>query len=194
MANTSWRIPRSRGAMSGLLLVLLGAWGALAAVIGPVFGYAFGPDLAWTMTTGRWILQVLPGAAVVVGGLFVLAAGDRVSGLLGGALAAAAGAWFVVGQVFSGLWSTAGDLQGAPLGTQAHAVVEQIGIFSGLGVAVVFVAALAIGRFTAPGARDGQAVEEEREARLRRHRAHRTAATVPGPGPTGLPGPSDPRD
>jgi hypothetical protein len=65
--------------------------GALVAVVGPVFSYAFGPDLAWTMTTGRWVLQVLPGAAVVVGGLFVLAAGNRVSGLPGGALSRSGG-------------------------------------------------------------------------------------------------------
>jgi len=47
------RVPRSRGAMTGLLLVLLGAWGGLIAFIGPYFHYAYTPDSAWTYTSGR---------------------------------------------------------------------------------------------------------------------------------------------
>ena len=68
MANTTWRTPRSRGAVTGLLLIVLGAWGALVAVGGPLFGYGYTPDAAWTMTVGRWTLQVLPGAAVFLAG------------------------------------------------------------------------------------------------------------------------------
>ena len=44
---------RSRGAASGFLLVLLGAWGALIPFIGPYFHYAYTPDTAWTYTTAR---------------------------------------------------------------------------------------------------------------------------------------------
>ena len=47
------RVPRSRGALSGVLLVLLGAWGALVAFVGPYFHYAFTPDRAWAYTSGR---------------------------------------------------------------------------------------------------------------------------------------------
>jgi len=39
--------------MTGLLLVLLGAWGGLIAFIGPYFHYAYTPDSAWTYTSGR---------------------------------------------------------------------------------------------------------------------------------------------
>src|SRR5260370_1257056 len=35
------RIPRSRGAVSGVLLILLGAWGALVPFVGSYFGYAY---------------------------------------------------------------------------------------------------------------------------------------------------------
>jgi len=35
------RIPRSRGALSGVLLVLLGTWGGLIAFVGPYFHYAY---------------------------------------------------------------------------------------------------------------------------------------------------------
>ena len=38
------RVPRSRGALSGVLLLLLGAWGALIPFIGPYFNYAYTPD------------------------------------------------------------------------------------------------------------------------------------------------------
>jgi hypothetical protein len=35
--NGILRVPRSRGVLSGLLLVLLGAWGALVPFVGPDF-------------------------------------------------------------------------------------------------------------------------------------------------------------
>src|SRR5262249_52014882 len=47
------QVPRSRGAVSGLLLVLLGLWGALIPLVGPYFHYAYTPDSAWTLTAGR---------------------------------------------------------------------------------------------------------------------------------------------
>src|SRR5258707_8456715 len=63
----------SRGRASGALLVLLGTWGALIPFVGPYFGYAYTPDKAWAYTSGRLVLSVLPGAAVFLGGLLVLA-------------------------------------------------------------------------------------------------------------------------
>ena len=47
------RVPRSRGALNGVLLVLLGIWGGLIAFVGPYFHYAYTPDKAFTYTTGR---------------------------------------------------------------------------------------------------------------------------------------------
>ena len=38
------RVPRSRGAMSGALLVLLGLWGGLVPLIGPYVHFAYTPD------------------------------------------------------------------------------------------------------------------------------------------------------
>jgi hypothetical protein len=50
------RIPRSKGAVSGVLLVLLGIWGALIPFVGPYFHYAYTPDRTWDYTTGRlWL-------------------------------------------------------------------------------------------------------------------------------------------
>ena len=53
-------IDRSKGTISGILLVLLGIWGGLIPFVGPIFGYAYTPDTAWTYTSGRLFLEILP--------------------------------------------------------------------------------------------------------------------------------------
>src|ERR1700759_4823971 len=102
------RVPRSRGALTGALLVLLGIWGGLIAFVGPYFHYAYTPDKAWTYTTGRLWLEILPAAATVLGGLIVGGSGSRPVAIFGAWLAAASGAWFAVG----GLLSTGGTIGG----------------------------------------------------------------------------------
>jgi len=67
--TTMLQVPRSRGAVSGLLLMLLGLWGALIPLIGPYFHYAYTPDVAWRLTAGRLWLEIVPGVAVVAGGV-----------------------------------------------------------------------------------------------------------------------------
>ena len=89
---------RSRGAFSGFLLILLGLWGALIPFIGPYLDFAYTPDKAWTYNTGRLWLELLPGAAVFIGGVFLMAARGRHTALFGALLAVAAGAWFVLGR------------------------------------------------------------------------------------------------
>ena len=75
--TTTLRVPRSRGALSGLLLVLLGLWGALMPLIGPYFHFGFTPDKAWHCTSGRVWLQIVPGLAVFLGGLIALGSANR---------------------------------------------------------------------------------------------------------------------
>jgi hypothetical protein len=135
---------RSRGAVNGLLLMLLGAWGALIPFFGHSFSYGFTPDNTWTWTAARGWLEVLPGAATFVGGFFLVASAHRVTATIGGWLAAAAGAWFVLGTVIAPVWS-AGNI-GVPVGSTDHAVLERIGMFSGLGLVIIFLAAIAVGR------------------------------------------------
>jgi hypothetical protein len=149
------RIPRSRGALSGVLLVLLGAWGGLIAFVGPYFHYAYTPDSAWSYTPGRFWLEILPGAGAVVGGVITLASASRPVAMFGAWLAAISGAWFALGTVIGHAWAGSGLSAGTPVGgTQARAV-EQIGFFTGLGVAIVFLAALALGRLSVVGIREG---------------------------------------
>jgi hypothetical protein len=146
MAGTL-QMRRSRGAASGFLLVLLGAWGALIPFIGPYFHYAYTPDVAWTYTTARLWLEILPGAAVFLGGILLIIATGRHVALFGALLAAAAGAWFTLGTTLSPLWNNHVTLGGSPASsTQFMRIMEQLGFFSALGLVIMFVAAAAFGR------------------------------------------------
>ena len=95
------RMPRSRGSVSGLLLVILGAWGALIPFVGPHFNFAYTPNQEWTWTTARGWLEVFPGVATVVGGLLLIVTANRAIAMFGGWLAVLGGAWFVVGGQFA---------------------------------------------------------------------------------------------
>ena len=138
---------RSRGAASGFLLVLLGLWGALVPFIGPYFHYAYTPDTAWTYTTARLWLEVLPGAAVVLGGVLLIIATGRHVALFGAILAAAAGAWFTLGPILSPLWNDHVTMGGSPASaTVFMRIMEQLGFFAALGLVIVFIAGAACGR------------------------------------------------
>ena len=138
---------RSRGAFSGFLLMLLGLWGALIPFVGPYFHFAYTPDTAWTYNTARLWLEILPGAAVFLGGFLLMIATGRHIALFGALLAAAAGAWFALGPVLSPLWNNHVTMGGSPASsTQYMRIMEQLGFFTALGVVIVFIAAAALGR------------------------------------------------
>jgi len=141
------RMRRSRGVLSGFALFLLGLWGGLIPFVGPYFHYAYTPDIAWTYTTARLWLEILPGAAVFLGGILLIMAGARHTALFGALLAAAGGAWFALGTVLSPLWNNNVPLGGSPASlTVTMRIAEQLGFFTGLGVVIVAVAAAAFGR------------------------------------------------
>jgi hypothetical protein len=162
--NPQARIPRSRGGITGLLLILLGAWGGLAPFVGPYFNFGYTPDKAWAYNSGRLYYSVVPGAAALLGGLLVLATRNRGVGVVGGVLAALGGAWFVLGNGITTivLKQTAISI-GAPISTgYSGALVsasirmygETAALFSGVGVLILFCGALAAGRFSLLGAQD----------------------------------------
>jgi hypothetical protein len=157
--NGILRVPRSRGVLSGLLLVLLGAWGALVPFVGPYFHYAYAPDTGWTYTSGRLWLEILPGAGTVLGGLIVLASAYRPAAHFGAWLAAVSGAWFVLGGVIGPTWSGMHMDPGTPVGGTTMRALEQIGFFTGLGVLIVAMAAVALGRFSVISVRDAKRAE-----------------------------------
>ena len=147
------RIPRSRGAVSGFLLLLLGLWGALIPFVGPYFDFAYEPNTPWMWTAERGWLEVLPGAVTVLGGLLLLFSANRATALFGGWLAVVAGAWFVIGRLFAtplGL----GDL-GAPTQTgQSGIIALELAFFTGVGSLIIAIGGMALGRLSVRSVRD----------------------------------------
>jgi hypothetical protein len=159
------RVPRSRGALSGVLLVLLGLWGGLIAFVGPYVDFAFTPNETWVFNNDRLWLNVAPAVATGLGGLIVLFSANRAVAMFGGWLAVLGGAWFVVGPTVSMLWKATGaTATGTPIGSEVRQVAEQLAFFTGLGVVIVFFAALALGRFSVVGIREARLVERDTAA------------------------------
>jgi hypothetical protein len=157
---------RSRGAFSGFLLMLLGLWGALIPFVGPYFDYAYTPDKAWTYNTGRLWLELLPGAAVFFGGFLLTIAKGRHTALFGALLAAVAGAWFTLGTVLSPLWNHHVPMGGSPASNTVYMrIMEQLGFFTALGIVIVFIAAVALGRIASvpSGIREIEEIPETAE-------------------------------
>src|SRR3954453_23384927 len=149
------RVARSRGALSGVLLVLLGGWAALVPFFGPSFDFTYAPsvDTAWHWTAARAWFEVLPGAVAVLGGVLLLLSRNRIVMLVGAWLGAAAGAWLVIAPAMA-------DPLGLSLGTPNPAsgvgarALESILYFYGVGAAIIFLASVALGRLSVHGLRD----------------------------------------
>jgi hypothetical protein len=146
-------MPRSRGALMGLLLILLGAWGALAPFIGPMINWAYTDDPAWTWTAAKGWLEVLPGAVTAFGGLLLLTSGNRGSAAFGGWLAVIGGAWFVVGRAFASTLGI-GDLGQPVASADMKRALLDVTYFTGLGALIVFLGGAALARVAVVHARD----------------------------------------
>jgi hypothetical protein len=146
--------------MSGVLLMVLGAWAALAPMVGPYLDLAYtpAPNDAWHWTAERGWMEVLPGAAAFLGGLLLLVSTSRVVTMLGGWLAAAAGAWLIVGPPLADTLNL--DI-GTPDPTSSTGVqaLESLLFFYGVGAAILLLAGVALGRLSVLSVRDVQAAE-----------------------------------
>jgi hypothetical protein len=178
------RVPRSRGALTGFLLILLGAAGALVPFVGPYFHFSYSPDTTWHWTTGRLWLEVVPGAGTFLGGLMLLSTSNRAVAVLGGWLATAAGAWFVVGPVVATLSTAAWSDPGTPVGSHTRQVVEQLSFFYGLGAVILILAAHASGRLAVRSIRDVRAADARYAAAQEAEVSNDTGTTMPYPATT----------
>lgn len=150
------RVPRSRGAVSGLLLIILGAWGALIPLLGPIAHFGYTPNKAWHLSAGRFWLEILPGAAAVAGGLLLLLAANRVVTSLGAWLGVAAGAWFVVAPTLRTVLHLGST--GVPIASSSWGkAITTLLLFSGIGALILFLAAQALGRLSVISVRDVRA-------------------------------------
>ncbi|MCP2292680.1 hypothetical protein ACFYT3_32935 [Nocardia amikacinitolerans] len=192
------RIPRSRGAVGGLAVLLLGAWGALIPFLGPYFDFAFTPDEPWVWTAARGWLEVLPGAAAVIGGLLMLVSRNRLVASFGAWLGVAAGFWFVIGPLLADPLGI-GNI-GDPVATSDwKRAALQLTYFYGLGALILFFAATSLGRLSVRSPRDIAFARREVDARAAEADKQRRAADTAGPGaptswtdPATGPRPNDP--
>jgi hypothetical protein len=159
----SLHMPRSRGAVSGLLLIILGVWGALIPFVGPYFHFAYTPDQAWAWSTARAWLEVLPGVTTAVGGFLLLISGNRATAMFGGWLAVIGGAWFIVGRTLAPTLRL-GDIGQPIAATDARRAVLEIAYFSGLGALIVFLGGAVLARVSVRTARDLEYALEAEEA------------------------------
>jgi hypothetical protein len=181
--------------VTGVLLVLLGAWGGILPYVGPLFGYRMDGTSAWTWTTGHWELNLLPGIAAVLAGLILLT-GRRAGAALGGWLAMLSGGWFVLGPLFASMWLPLGESQSRVASSSLSNVVQPLGYHYGTGLVIVLLGAWALGRalFAGPVAaphRAGYPTEEElggRHATTAPPAGTATGATTPtaAEAPTGV--------
>src|SRR5438132_2100746 len=148
-AFTARKIPRRRGAITGVLLVILGLWGALVPFVGPYFNYQIGTTATWDWSAERLWLSVLPGAAAVLGGLIMLYSVRRASASFGALLALAGGLWFVVGPTLSMLWNHGVIATGTAFGANGTRVLEWVGFFYGSGALITVLASYGLGFLSA---------------------------------------------
>ena len=174
------RLPRTTGALSGALIILLGLWGALIPFIGPSFHYAFGGFQTWHYTSQRLWLCIVPGAVAVIGGLLLMRARTRVGGLTAAWVALAAGVWFAIGPSVSLRWHHTIYAIGAPAGGYTRQMLEWVGYFYGVGAAIIGLAAFAMGRyFSRPRIAEEAAVAAEAAPVAERRAVGGPAAAAP---------------
>jgi hypothetical protein len=98
------RVGRFGVATAGLLAVLVSAWGGIVPYVGPVFGFSGDGTSSWHWSLPHSVLALIPGAAGVLLGLFVMGAAratamtrGRLTLAMAGTLLMICGAWFAVG-------------------------------------------------------------------------------------------------
>lgn len=151
----------------GLLTIVVSAWGGILPYVGALFGYRIDGSPAWVFNLPHGVLALAPGAVGVLAGSLMISTATRVryglgrAGLtLAGLLAAASGAWFVIGPSAWRVLDSANYLVGR---TPSTMLAHQIGAAFGPGVLLALLGGAAIGwalrhRRLAPGlivARDG---------------------------------------
>jgi hypothetical protein len=140
------RIPRTKGAITGFLLILFGLWAGLIAFVGPYFDYAMHSDQTWQWFADRGWLQVLPAAATVIGGFMLMSGTTRARNSLGAMIALAGGLWFIVGPTVSMLWNHGAITVGPPIAQHTFTrMLEWLGFFYGIGALITVFSAYALG-------------------------------------------------
>ena len=164
-------VPWTRGATSGVLLIILGAWAGIVPFIGPYLNFAYTPatNTTWFWTDARGWFEVAPGAAAVAGGLLLILGTNRAVAIVGSWLGVAAGAWLIVGPSLADVLNQSMGRPDPTSSTNVQAL-EELFFFYGVGALILFVASVALGRLSVQSVRDVAAAER---------RAARTETVAP---------------
>lgn len=169
------RVPWTRGATSGSLLLILGAWAAFAPFIGPYLDFAYTPatNTAWHWTAARGWFELAPGATAFAGGLLLLVSTNRAVTIAGSWLGIAGGAWLIIGPALTDVLNQSIGTPD-PTSSTGRQALEQLSFFYAVGALILILAATALGRLSVHSIRDA-AIAEQRAAQ---------ADTAAAPGPT----------
>ncbi|MST33829.1 hypothetical protein GHK86_14015 [Acidimicrobiaceae bacterium USS-CC1] len=144
-ADTTGETRTTTAPLAAAAVALIGAWAAIAAFVGPDFGYRVTTGAAWRWSTRNWMLHLAPGGAALLAGLLLIGlAASRGAKVLLGLLVVAAGAWLVIGPA---VW---GWLEGsAPYVAAASArasFLHQVGAALGPGLLLAALGAYLLSR------------------------------------------------
>jgi len=160
--NPESRIPRTRGGICGVLLILLGLWAGLGPFAGPYVHFGYTPDVTWHYSQGRLYFSIIGAAAAVLGGLLAAGTRNRGVGIFGGLLAALGGIWLIVGHEFMTVVLQKSYSVGVPIipaGLAGHSLsvreyLETLALFTGVGMLILLLGAITMGRFSMIAAQD----------------------------------------
>jgi hypothetical protein len=138
-------------AIARVLIILLGAFGLIIPFIGPLFGFGMGSEPAWVVTTSRLVDHVVPGVAVILGGL-MLFPHVRASRWVGATLALLGGVWLTVAPIvlggmpastMSGMPGHMGGMSGSPALID---ILRPLVYHYGTGLLIIALAVFVLGR------------------------------------------------
>ncbi len=128
--------------LAGLVAVLVSAWGGIVPYVGPLFGYSGDGSGSWHWSLAHSLLALVPGAAGVLLGLFVLAESrgisvgrGRLSLATAGGLLMMCGAWFAIGPLAWPVLSNGGPYFVG--GTHLRLLAYEVGYSIGTGIILV---------------------------------------------------------
>ena len=133
---------------AGVLMALVGAWGAGVAYFGPAIGVGPAGAAAWQSSPAHAVLNLLPGLAAVGGAAAVVSGarqGQTALRRAGALVALLAGAWFVLGTVAYPVFSAAAPNLYATTGRSAvGGLAYALAYGRGVGVVLCLLSGLAL--------------------------------------------------
>jgi len=154
--------------LTGVIIMILGIWGALVPFVGPTFGYGMGGAAAWTWSESHVTLHLLPGLAAIAGAVLLLR-GRLAAKYLGAVLAVTGGIWFVIGPTLQPLWASS-SMGGMSMGGSAlSSALSGLGYHYGTGALIAVFAGYALGSLGASSSRRAPGVGEHDRSDSRLH-------------------------